>query len=359
MRVVILGAGRIGQAHVRTLLDQEAITELLIADLDPSRAEAVAASVSADSNSADSNSADSNLDLSGRTVRAGSIDDAFAARPDAIVIAAPTSVHAELIVRSVQAGIPTFCEKPLAESLASSLAVVDEVERHDVPVQIGFQRRFDAGYRAAREALESGAIGELRRLHLLTCDPTPPPAEYIPTSGGIFRDCHIHDFDILRWVTGREVASVYATGANRGAAFFGEAGDVDESAALLTLDDGTLATLQGSRYNGAGYDVRMELAGTEGNRTVGLDERVPLTSAEPGVAFPSDAPWPNFQERFAAAYSAELATFVRVATGELPSPCTPRDALEALFIAEAADLSLREERVVRLDEIRRGAAVGS
>lgn len=333
MRIAILGAGRIGLAHVATLQRQSGISELLIADLDPARARAAAASVGSAS--------------------AGSIDEAFLSRPDGIVIAAPTAAHAELIVRSVRAGIPTFCEKPLAESLASTLAVVKEVESHDVPVQIGFQRRFDAGYTAAKRALEAGEIGELRRLHLLTCDPTPPPAEYIPTSGGIFRDCHIHDFDILRWVTGREVDSVFATGANRGAAFFGEAGDIDESAALLTLDDGTLATLQGSRYNGAGYDVRMELAGTMGNRSVGLDERVPLTSAEPGVTFPSDAPWPNFQERFAAAYFAELATFVKVAAGEVESPCTPRDAMEALYIAEAAALSRQEGRLVRVDEVRR------
>jgi myo-inositol 2-dehydrogenase/D-chiro-inositol 1-dehydrogenase len=320
-------------AHVSTLKSQVGVSELLIADLDPARAQAAAASVG--------------------SAGFGTIDDAFSSKPDGIVIAAPTSAHAELIVRAVQAGIPTFCEKPLAESLASTVAVVGEVERHDVPVQIGFQRRFDAGYRAAKHALEAGEIGELRRMHLLTCDPTPPPAEYIPTSGGIYRDCHIHDFDILRWVTGREVVSVFATGSNRGARFFGEAGDVDESAALLTLEDGTLATLQGSRYNGAGYDVRMELSGTTGNRSVGLDYRVPLTSAEPGVTFPDGAPWPNFQERFAPAYSAELATFVRVAAGEIPSPCTPREALEALYIAEAAELSRAEGRVVRLDEVRR------
>ena len=134
-----------------------------------------------------------------------------------------------------------------------------------MPTQIGFQRRFDAGYGAARDALRSGALGELRRVHALTGDREPPAADYIPSSGGIFRDCHVHDFDILRWVTGREVVEVYAVGANRGAAFFAEAGDVDESAAVLTLDDGTLVTLQGSRYNGGGHDVRMELAGTDGH----------------------------------------------------------------------------------------------
>lgn len=332
MRIAVLGAGRIGLAHVGTLQGKEGISELLIADLDPERARAAASSVG--------------------STTAASIDEAISSKPDGILIAAPTSVHAGLILRAVRAGIPTFCEKPLALSLESTFAIVNEVERHEVPVQIGFQRRFDLGYRAAKEALEAGDIGELRRLHLLTCDPTPPPADFIPTSGGIYRDCHIHDFDILRWITGHEVDSIFATGANRGAAFFSEADDIDESAALLTLDDGTLATVQGSRHNGAGYDVRMELAGTRGNRSVGLDDRVPLTSAEPGVNFPNGAPWPNFQERFAAAYSAELAAFIQVVAGEVQSPCTPRDALEALYIAEAAELSRHEGRVVRLNEVR-------
>ncbi len=331
MRVAILGAGRIGLAHVETLSRLPTVTGLLIADLDPQRAEAAATASGA---------------------AAGSIDEAFASTPDAVVIAAPTAAHAQLIGRAVLAGIPVFCEKPLASSLVSSIELVELVESHDVAVQIGFQRRFDAGYRAARDALRAGSLGELRRIHLLTCDPAPPPAAYIPTSGGIYRDCHIHDFDILRWVTGREVTSVFATGSHRGADFFAEAGDVDESAALLTLEDGTLVTLQGSRYNGAGYDVRMELAGTAANRTVGLDERAPLTSAQPGVSFPSGEPWPNFQERFADAYSAELATFLSVAAGEEPSPCTPREALEALYIAEAAELSRRENRVVFLEEVR-------
>jgi myo-inositol 2-dehydrogenase/D-chiro-inositol 1-dehydrogenase len=332
VRIAILGAGRIGLAHLTTLRQRQDVSELLIADLNPERATEAATGVD--------------------IATAATIDEVFASHPDAIVIAAPTSVHAELIVRAVHAGIAVFCEKPLAQSLEATLEVVAEVERYAVPVQVGFQRRFDAGYREAKAALESGEIGELRRLHLLTCDPTPPPAEFIPTSGGIYRDCHIHDFDILRWVTSREVTSVFATGSNRGAAIFGESHDVDESVAVLTLDDGTLATLQGSRYNGAGYDVRMEIAGTRSTHVVGLDERVPLTSAESGVEFPTGVPWPNFQERFAAAYAAELEVFLRVARREVASPCTPRDASEALFIAEAASLSRVEGRPVRVDEVR-------
>lgn len=338
MRVAVLGAGRIGCAHARTLHGLAGVTDLVVADLDRDRASHLAQDLATEGR--------------GPAVRAASVDKVYASSPDALVVAVATPGHAEHVLRAVTAGIPVFCEKPLAETLAATTAVVAEVERQAVPVQIGFQRRFDAGYAAARQALATGAIGGLRRVHMLTCDPAPPPPEFIPTSGGIYRDCHVHDFDVLRWVTGREVTSVFATGANRGADFFAAAGDVDESAALLTMDDGTLVTLQGSRYNGAGYDVRLELAGTLGNRCVGLDDRAPLTSAEPRVGFPAGRPWANFQERFAAAYTAELAAFLRVAEGSLASPCTPRDALETLLVAEAAEVSVRERRVVQVDDLR-------
>lgn len=330
MRIAALGAGRMGLAHIRTLAALGTLDELIVADLDPVRAGSTAAEVGA---------------------TAASIDEAFAAAPDGIVIVAPTSEHEQLILRGVDAGIAVFCEKPVAESLGSTRRVVEAVEASSVPVQIGFQRRFDPGYLAAKAALVSGELGELRRVHMLTCDPVPPPAAYIPTSGGIFRDCSIHDFDILRWMTGQEAELVFATGANRGAPFFGEAGDVDECAAIVMLEDGTAATAQSSRYNGAGYDVRMELAGTLGQRTVGLDARAPLVSAEAGIDFPAGDPWPDFQTRFATAYAEELRAFVEVAAGAAPSPCTPRDALQALYIAEAADRSRRTGRPVHLAEV--------
>ncbi|MFI7636569.1 Gfo/Idh/MocA family oxidoreductase [Nonomuraea sp. NPDC049400] len=311
MRVGLLGLGRIGAFHAATLAAHPLVDELIVAD--PVR-----------------------MSPYGRP------GDPFDS--DAVVIATPTGTHAELIMKACELGIPVFCEKPVASTVAETVKVLETSAGNRV--QIGFQRRFDPGYVAAARALRAGELGELHRVHLITADPAPPPAEYIATSGGIFRDCHIHDFDILRWVTGREVVSVHATGANRGASFFAEAGDVDNSAALLTLDDGTLATLQGSRYNGAGYDVRMELAGAKRTQAVGLGPRAPLHSTEglPGL----DEPWPDFVTRFEAAYRSEIDGFL---TSD-KSLCTIEDALEALYVAEAADLSLRERRTVEVAEVR-------
>jgi myo-inositol 2-dehydrogenase/D-chiro-inositol 1-dehydrogenase len=325
-----MGLGRIGAFHATTLVTR--VEELIVYDADAGRAEETAARLGSGG---------------GARVRVGGPSDPLDA--DAVVIATPTATHAPLLMAAIGAGVPVFCEKPVALGVTETLEVLEAAKAAAALVHIGFQRRFDAGYAAAKAAL--GGLGTLHRVHMVTADASPPPAGYIPLSGGIFRDCHIHDFDILRWVTGGEVESVYATGANRGDAYFAEAGDVDNSAALLTMRDGTLVTLQGSRYNGAGYDVRMELAGTLGTWAVGLDDRVPLTSAEPGVTFPAGPAWPEFVTRFGQAYAAELTAFLAAARGERENPCTIEDALAALLIAEAADLSLRRGAPARVSEV--------
>lgn len=336
MRLALLGVGRIGAAHARTIRGHPRVTELFIADVDPGRAARAAGQLDA--------------------TAVADPDAVFDLAPDGVVIATPTATHADWILRCIDAGVPAFCEKPVAGDLARTVDVAARVARSPVPVQIGFQRRFDAGYRAARQAVLDGRVGDLHRLHLVTADPAPPPAPYVATSGGIFRDCHIHDFDIARFLTAGEVVEVYATGANREAQFFAAAGDVDISAAILTFADGTLATLQGSRYNGAGYDVRAELSGTAGTYVVGLDDRAPLRSTEPGVGWPAGDPWPDFWHRFTAAYVAEIDAFLDLLAGRVANPCTVADALEALYIAEAADLSRRENRPVSLAEVRLLAA---
>ena len=335
MRIGLLGTGRIGAFHAATLAGHPAVSELLVADADPVRAAEVAARTGA------------------RALP--SADAVIAAGVDAMVIASATSAHAELIERSVAEGLPVYCEKPIALDLAATVAVVRRVAAAGAVLQMGFQRRFDAGYRAAREAVRGGRLGRLHTVRAVTSDPEPPPAAYVPLSGGLYRDCLIHDFDVLRWVTGREVAEVYAVGANGGADFFRAAGDVDTAAVVLTLDDGTLATATATRYNGAGYDVRMELAGTGGQIAVGVDARTPVTSVEPGAAPGVPHPWPGFLERFAPAYRAELDAFVSVVAGSLPNPCDGQEALRALLVAEACELSRRERRPVALAEIERRA----
>ncbi|WP_329057731.1 Gfo/Idh/MocA family protein [Amycolatopsis sp. NBC_01480] len=333
MRLGLAGTGRIGTAHAETLKGFEDVSSLIVADVDTARARATAAKLGVEA--------------------ADDIDALFGAGLDGLVVTAATDAHPGLIIQAVDAGIPVFCEKPVAADIPGTLAVLDRIEGSDVPVQIGFQRRFDAGYQAARAAVAGGELGWLHTVRATTLDPAPPPAEYVAHSGGLFRDCGVHDFDIIRWVTGREVEEVYALGANRGEAFFAEAGDVDTAAATLTLDDGTLATVSLTRYNGAGYDVRFEALGSTANVVVGLDDRAPLRSVEPGFAPLPGPAYPGFMERFRPAYTAELKVFLDVAAGRVPSPAGGRDALEAFYIAEACEVSRRERRPVRVAEVRR------
>jgi myo-inositol 2-dehydrogenase/D-chiro-inositol 1-dehydrogenase len=278
------------------------------------------------------------------------VDELFAAGLDGLVIAAATDAHAALVVRAARAGIPVFCEKPIAPDLFGTLQVINVVRETGTPVQVGFQRRFDAGHVAVREAVAAGRLGWLHTVRSCTLDPAPPPAGYIPGSGGIFRDCAVHDIDAIRFVTGREVASVTAAGGNKGEDYFADSGDVDTGAALLILDDGTIGMISQTRYNGAGYDVRLEALGSKDSLVAGLDAHTPLTPAD-GAA--PAAPYAGFLGRFGPAYEAELAAFAGVVAGRAENPCPAEEVLEAFYVAEACERSRREGRTVTIEEVRR------
>ncbi|WP_434617855.1 Gfo/Idh/MocA family protein [Arthrobacter sp. A5] len=277
-----------------------------------------------------------------------SVDELIDAGVDGLIIATGTGTHPDLIKAGVDAGIPVFCEKPVGVNVAESLPVLDYISEKGGTVQIGHQRRFDAGYLEAKRAFDAGELGWIHSLRAITGDMTPPPVEFLATSGGLFRDCSVHDFDILRWLTGREIVEVYARGSNNGDPAIGEVGDVDTALAVVTFDDGTLATVAATRYNGAGHDVRLEIQGSKGSLVVGLDEKTALKSAEAGIAFPAGSPYLTFAERFAAAYVSELAAFVELILGLRPNPCTPRDAVAASKVADAAQESLETGVPVRV-----------
>ncbi|MFD5293606.1 Gfo/Idh/MocA family oxidoreductase [Streptomyces mutabilis] len=334
MRIGILGLGRIGAFHAETLASLDAVDSLVVADPFADAARSAAERFGAEI--------------------ADSPEAVLAAGVDGVVVAAATDAHPSLILAAVEAGVPVFCEKPVARTMAEGVEVLKAIAGRDVPVQIGFNRRFDAAFVAARAAVRRGELGKLHTVRSTTLDPAPPPAAYIAASGGIFRDCSVHDFDVIRWVTGREVSEVYAVGGNRGADFIRDAGDADTTGAILTLDDGTIAVVSNSRHNARGYDVRMEIHGFADSIAVGLEDKLPLRSVEPGATFPAGTPHDFFMDRFATAYRTELTAFTEVVAGTRPSPCTIEDALEAGWIAEACTLSLREHRPVTVAEVRRG-----
>ncbi|MGB3764369.1 MAG: Gfo/Idh/MocA family oxidoreductase [Ornithinimicrobium sp.] len=338
MRIGLAGAGRIGAFHASTLAALDGVEEVVVTDAVPDSARRLADE---------------------RGYRAVAELDDLLGQVDALVVTSSTASHATIVTAAVEAGVPTFCEKPVALTVAETERVAELVEARSAVVQVGFQRRFDAGYRAAREAVRSGELGFVHSVRATTHDQSPPPAQYLPTSGGLFRDCSVHDIDIIRFVTGREVRSVMAVGANKGEDFFTGAGDVDTAAAVLVLDDDTLVSLSATRYNGAGHDVRMEVAGSLGAVGVGYDHSLALRSLEADVDYPRGPQHQSFMERFLPAYRAELAEFTRVAAGEAPSPCTVHDALQAFRVTEACEVSRAERRPVEVSEIGGRVAAGA
>ncbi|HET6174189.1 MAG TPA: Gfo/Idh/MocA family oxidoreductase [Gaiellales bacterium] len=331
LRIGVIGAGRIGSFHVRTLVSLPRVAGVTVCDADGARARSVAGEL-------------------GIGV-AATPEDLVACGIDALVIATPTPTHVPMIQLAARAGLPAFCEKPVALDLTALDAAIDDVERAGILVQIGFQRRFDAGYRAARQALTGGALGRLLIARAATHDPSPPAETYIAGSGGIFRDLHIHDFDALRFVTGEEIVEVYADGAVRETPWFADHDDVDVAAAVLKLSGGALAILSGTRHDPLGYDVRLELFGTRDSVVAGLDARSPIRSLEAGGAQPASHAYADFMERFHQAYQDELAAFVATVIDGGPSACTLHEARAALCVALAADRSRIERRPVAVGEV--------
>ena len=329
LEVGVVGLGRIGTHHVQTLLGLDGVS-VSVTDADEERARRVA------------------NDLG---VRAAATPEALLeSGVDALVIATSTPSHAPLLQLAAASAVAAFCEKPVALDLVTLDRVREAVDRAGIIVQVGFQRRFDAGYRAARDAVATGGVGKILVMRAATHDPIPPPAEYIAASGGIFCDLHIHDFDAIRFVSGQEITQVYADGAGLDAPWVGELDDVDVAAAILHLSGGGLVIVSGTRRDPLGYDVRLEVFGTGDSLVVGQDARSPIRSVEPGTK-PPGAAYRDFWDRFEPAYRSELAAFVETVRTGAPSPCPLEEARSALAIALAAELSRSDRHPVSIEEV--------
>lgn len=328
----LIGLGRIGAFHTETLTGLPEVDELVITDERTEIVKQVA-------------------DKFGATP-VDSVAALFDSGIDGVVVAAATPAHAELTLAAVERGFPTFCEKPVASTAAESARVAAAIAASGVPVQIGYQRRFDAAFAAAKLTVDSGALGHLHTVRSTTMDPAPPPLDYIKGSGGIFRDCAVHDFDVLRWITGQEAVEVYATGSVQGDPLFTEYGDVDTAAIIVRFDGGALGVVSNARYNGRGYDCRLEVHGFDDTVVAGWDQGAPVRNVDPAVDFPTGQPHHFFMDRFTEAFRTELSGFVQVVGGGPIQGATVADAVEVAWIAEAATESLRRGAPVRIEEVR-------
>lgn len=327
--IALLGAGRMGQVHAAAIAAAGARVAVIF-DPVASAAETLAARTGA---------------RIAPTATAAIADrDA-----DAVLIATSSDTHVDLVVAAVQAGKPVLCEKPLASTLAAARQCVATIgETAARKVFVGFNRRFDRGHAALREAVHAGQIGRLEQLTITSRDPYPPPLDYIPRSGGLFRDMMIHDFDMARAILRQELSTVTAHGSSVVDPAIGRLGDIDTASVTMIAADGTIVTILNSRRCAFGYDQRIEAFGATGmliSDNTRQSALVRYTADAPGCAAPLRE---FFMERYGDSYSSEIRTFLDCAREGKDMPVNALDGLMAAYLAEAATVSLREGRTVHL-----------
>lgn len=325
----VIGCGRIGQVHARTISTLQSASLEMVAD----PFEKFGRKVAEDFNTVWTPNWEDMLN--NESIRG-------------IVIGSPTPFHAEQIIKSAEAGKDIFCEKPISNDLAVIDNCLKAVEVNKVRLLVGFQRRFDTNFIKVQQQVKAGAIGEVRMFHITSRDPAPPPAAYLAQSGGIFLDMTSHDWDIARFVTGAEIESVYVTG-NAFEEAAQEAGDIDTVITVLKMSDGSFGTIDNSRRCSYGYDQRIEVFGSKGS--INSNNKSPNTvvvSGESGIS--SGLPYSFFMDRYAEAYSGVMNAFVDMIRDDMPAPVTGKDGRASIVAAMAAAKSLNEKRAVRLEE---------
>ena len=256
------------------------------------------------------------------------------------MVATSTSTHPSFALQIARSGTPSLVEKPLALDPGQLRTLADELDGIGTEVMVAFHRRYDPAHQALRQRILDGDTGTVRAVTAIGHDHFALSPDYIPTSGGIWLDMLIHDFDAIPWVTGQRVRSVWATGSVLDAPIHADYDDVDSALAVLVLESGAVATVSGLRRNGAGQDVRLEVFGSLGSYGAGLDAHTPMTSTEPAVD-PPGAPYDQFIDRFERAFRAEVDAFVQLINGTGTNLTPPRDGLVAIQIAQAAAESVR------------------
>lgn len=271
---------------------------------------------------------------------------------DIVLICSSTDTHSKISLEAIKAGKHVFCEKPIDHDIEKIKEVIAAIKKHNVKYQVGFQRRFDKNFRAAKEAVLAGKIGNLNILKITSRDPGPPPVSYIKVSGGIFLDMTIHDFDMVRYMSGTEVLEVYAIGGVMVDPAIGEAGDIDTAVISLKLANGALAVIDNCRRATYGYDQRVEAFGSLGQVAV---ENVPESTAviSNGSGVTSEKPQLFFLERYMEAYSKEVTSFINAVVNNTETEVNVIDGLKPVLIGLAAKKSLSLGRPVKIEEIEK------
>ncbi len=328
----ILGLGRIGKIHLDNIISRIPEAEVVAAVNPSERGQQYAHERNVPNISDDPNIIWDNEEI------------------NAVLICSPSPTHAEYITSAARAGKAIFCEKPLDLSLAKIEEILSVTEKHKVPLMVAFNQRFDPDFARVKSLADKGAIGELRTIKITSRDPAPPPISYIESSGGMFLDMTIHDFDMARHMAGSEVAEVYAQGRNTVDPAIGAAGDIDTAVILLTFENGVSAVIENCRQAAYGYDQRLELFGSKGMAQADNNFKDTHRHWDASGLHHSRL-LDFFMDRYADSYFHEMNAFIKaMSTGEKP-PVDGTDGLKATRIALAANLSMKENRPVRIEEV--------
>lgn len=321
MRFGLLGCGRIGQVHAGSLSRMDGADLVAVADALPASAEALAARTGAQVRDVEA------------IIEASDID--------AVIVATPTTLHFDQIHAIAAAGKAIFCEKPIELSAERAAQCRAAVEAAGVPFLTAFNRRFDPSFAHLQHQLRADAIGAVELVIITSRDPSPPPVSYIESSGGLFRDMMIHDFDMARFLLGEDPVEVFAVGSCLVDPAIGAAGDIDTAAVTLRTASGKLCQINNSRRATYGYDQRIEVHGARGMLQAANQPGHLVTQA--GAHGFTGAPSMDFfLERYEAAYLAEMAHFVDAVRAGKPLSATIADGVAAQRLADSAARSAAE-----------------
>lgn len=332
LKVGIIGAGRIGQVHAKSITYHIPQAEIVsISDVYLESAKKLAQELSVGEYTADYHDILNNPEI------------------QAVLICSSTDTHADIAVDAAKAGKHIFCEKPVDLTVEKIKNVIKAVDEAGVKLQIGFNRRYDHNFAYIKKLENEGKIGELQTIKITSRDPEPPPVSYVKVSGGIFLDMTVHDFDMARFIGG-EVEEVYANAAVTVDPAIGEAGDVDTALVTLKFKNGAVGVIDNCRKAAYGYDQRLEVFGKKAQASASNDTPTNVELMDENGAV-TDKPLYFFLERYMGSFTAEMTEFIDCVLNDKPTKTTVYDGLEALRLGLAAKLSVKENRPVKLSEI--------
>lgn len=340
IRLGIIGAGRIGRVHAQSIKTGIPEAEIaIISDPFPGAAQKAAEEFNIPRYCEDYKEV-----LADPTI-------------NAVLVCTPSKTHAEITMAAARAGKHIFCEKPVDIEIDRILEIKRVIDETGVKMQVGFNRRFDDNFSKINRMVHSGELGEIQIVKITSRDPEPPSMEYTASSGGLFLDMTIHDFDMAYFQAGSEIDEVFAVGAVTVNPDLKKIDDIDTAAIILRFENGALGIIDNCRKSAYGYDQRVEVFGTAGAAEAeNVRETNVKISTNEAVCY--DKPLFFFLERYMGSFKNELKAFVDAVINDTPVPVTVEDGLRPILIANAANISRKENRPVKISEIRKGHEIG-